>query len=321
MRLAPPRKLGHVGVLEAVDGTVLMTAEGVHIYLATVPPVAAPFASRVSAAHHVGTDEHWQASLMGLLQSRQQTQLAALLEVRSVRHTEWFAEHARAQLDPKGRCSSKPAWVAWCASWASLEDGGDEETLFVALWAEEGGNAARRAVDALHLGAAAATTHVMLDRSLLPQLERRAFERSDLELLVDLSESKAVGVDLCSGCDDESWDALPEPLGTLHRGKAWASLIVRSGSELEDLEVSRAAVAERYDELADKMQQSFRKELLAQDPNAHVSIEKVLGGKYMIKELIFNGHAFDANLCKVCINPFSDVSDIIKTVTYRCNCC
>ena len=132
MRLAPPRKLGHVGVLEAVDGTVLMTAEGVHIYLATVPPVAAPFASRVSAAHHVGTDEHWQASLMGLLQSRQQTQLAALLEVRSVRHTEWFAEHARAQLDPKGRCSSKPAWVAWCASWASLEDGGDEETLFVA---------------------------------------------------------------------------------------------------------------------------------------------------------------------------------------------
>lgn len=313
---APPRELGHSGLLEAPTGTVLLTAEGYHVRLAPgAPAELAPCASLISAAHRVGTDERWHSSLMALLREQQQTQLAELLAFRPVRLGEWFAEHARSQLAPDSGCTSHPLWVAWCASWAALEEGGAADTLFVALWAADA-RAARRAVDELRLGAVGRATHVLLQRGLLPELERRAFEQSDVELQMPSSHEQAG--------EGAGWSALPVRCladSSAAPSKLWATLQVRSGSDLEQLQLKRAAAAEKDDAVAQKKQQALADQLKAQDPKAHISISKEATGQYVINELVFNGHIFDASLCRVCINPFSDVSDIIKTVTYRCQCC
>ena len=336
---APPTKLGATDVMETVGGTVLVTEAGcvgLAPQLAAAPEAAPAIepAARVSAAHRIGTDAAWHAPLAATLDELHLQRMRALLEVRPVGSGEWFGDYASAQLAPGTGCTSRPLWLAWMSS--ALGE------AFVVLWAADE-RAARRAVLALRLGRAAATTHVLLPHALHRQLRRCAYEADNVELLsracaakecdavCDSSDEEATDVEgACSGEERaEAWPAswaavLPAPLhpdvaaADACDGLVWATLLIRSGEALARLRARRAQAADEDEVAALKKKEEIVSQFRSMDPEAEVDVTHDSRGKYVVNKISFNGHMF---VCPVVVNPYSDVKDIVRTATSRCLCC
>lgn len=142
-----------------------------------LPPLPASRTHLVSEAEALGA----------FLKERRLARLDRILSERGLRPGEWLAEHATAQLSAASACTSKPQWVAWCASMAdatlscgatahanSVAGASTGAARIVILWAEDA-RAARRAVLELQLRRAC-PVHVLAPRAFLEQLERCACE-------------------------------------------------------------------------------------------------------------------------------------------------
>ena len=321
-------------VVETEAGPVLVTEEGLHVGLAPITdaPDVAPTDSApvdpsgyVSAAHRVLTDAEWQGPLAAMLDELQLHRLRALLEVRPVGTSEWFAEHALMQLAPGSGCASRPLWLAWMGT--ALGE------VFVVLWAADE-RAARRGVLELRLGRAARATHVLLPRRWHRQLRRCAYESEDMDLLTRACPFEAC--DAASGADEyhgaeahaepwpASWGVLPAPLhpatGTTDAcdGLAWATLLVHSGEALAQLRERRAQAADADEAAAREKQEQVTRQLRVKDPGAEIDVTHEQQGKYVLNKISFNGHHFE---CPVIVNRYSDVKEIVRTATYKCLCC
>ena len=320
-------------VLVTADGTVLVTEEGTRVGLAPLaaPPEAAPPVDPsigISATHRIGTGSEWQAPLAAVLEELQLHRMRALLEKHSVSSGEWFAEHARMQLAPGMSASSRPLWLAWMGT--ALGE------VFVMFWAADE-RAARRGVLELGLGRAARATHVLLPHTLLRQLRRCAYESEELELLERACPAKACdaasdvsdgGVERMTEAQAEPWPAswavLPAPLHPAAEpsdecdGLIWATLLERRGEALAQLRERRAQAASLDESAARAKQEEVMRQLRAKDPGAEVDVTHESEGKYKLNKISFNGHLF---VCPVIVNKYSDVTDIVRTATYKCLCC
>ena len=119
--------------------------------------------------------------------------------------------------------------------------------------------------------------------------------------------------------------ALPAPLhpdaapADACDGLAWATLLVRSGEALERLRARRALAAGDDEAAALKKKEELVDQLRAKDPGAEVDVTQDGRGKYVLHKISFHGHLFE---CPVVVNPFSDVSEIVKGLgSRRCSKC
>mmetsp|Transcript_10961 Transcript_10961/g.21301 ORF Transcript_10961/g.21301 Transcript_10961/m.21301 type:complete len:287 (-) Transcript_10961:213-1073(-) len=268
---------------------------------------------------------------------------------------EWFAEHARVQLSCGTHCSSRPAWLAWVrhctptdllsahsGDGVHLQSSGAAQTAaapaseadaesadmqpFVVLWARDN-SAARRGMLALQFEQVRGAVHVLLERSLLPQLERCARAQDDVEVQLREATSQSDGGGAASSesastdaPSQQGFDAFTADLGTLRPYECWATLRVLSGAAREELARKRAADGAAEDAIARARLDELSRRLLELDPSSklHVSPgEKP--GQYSLDEVQLAGHKLSWGFV---VDRFSDPGQILRLLSMMtCQCC
>lgn len=270
----------------------------------------------ISDAHRIPSDG--LGGLRALLAERGLWRMQALLANPHAPGGEFFAEHARAQLSESSGCDSRPAWVAWLAEPAAAA--GPEEAAggrLLALWAEDS-RAARRCLLALELQRGDVRVVVgALPRSLLPQLERWAYEHEGFALAV--LEAAEVGEHEAGGAG--AW-ALPHALRPTERraNECWVTLTPTRGAARERLQSEREAAGESDAALAWRNVEELSRRLLLLDPAATMQVAPAeRAGSFSLHEVSLKGHSM---YLASEIDRHSNVDDLVNAAQASCcTCC
>ena len=234
-----------------------------------------------SAAHHVPS----MAMLRQYLLELELTEMASAAEESCA--SEWFAEHARAQLSPDSGCESRPAWVC-----QTIEPHGNGARC-VTLWAADE-KATRRALLALQLqrGCVDLVVRGYAGASIPAQLHRWVYEHEGYELTVHEAKNSELRATVRAARDESERDAARQQ---------------RAESAEEDLAVAWAKV------------ESLSRCLLAEDPLATMEIcPSDQPGCYTMSQVTFKGHRMEFSAQ---INRHSSVDDLVRVATTSCLCC
>jgi hypothetical protein len=255
-------------------------------------------AATISAAHIV---KH-HAALREFLVDKQLDGLLSHLALATVAgdgESGWYAEHARAQLNPESGCESTPAWVARLVSSEANANEHDGIPTRLFLWASDQA-AVRRALLALQLERNGRSVAICAwgvpKTAYAAQVQRWAYEHDDYEMVLPTEGAAA---------SDSTFVA---------------TLRAAHGSALEALHQDRAASSDADLEEAKGVLEALSRRLLAGDPQCMIKVARGTSrpGIWLIEQLRYKGHMMEIALE---VDKHASVDALEKLATTSCLCC
>lgn len=296
---APRQDIGDVESLSAASVPLVIAAE--------TSPIAAMRTEQVAAISAAHTVKHF-AVLREFLVEKELDDLVADLDAVSDQDTvpgQWYAEHARSQLNPDSGCESKPAWVARLfsvASGSSDHESVDDSSCLtqLALWASDE-KAVRRALLALQLEREGRSVEIgawgLPKAAYTAQVQRWAYEHEGYEMVLPTGSASSISV--CGFV---------------------ATLRAARGRAFDALQRERAANANADIEHAKCVLDQLSSRLLATDPQCMIKVARgtTRPGTWVIEQLRYKGHVMDL---VVEVDKHASIDALEKLATTSCLCC